>query len=134
MPLTDLTTAARAAQRPWAALPVRQRLIPIRALRRLIVAGCDRLIALLADELGKPAVETLGGELLPVADGLAWLERRAASILAPRSVPRADRPLTLWGQADTVHRRPRGVVGVIGTWNYPLYLNAGQIAQALVAG
>src|SRR5205814_286741 len=35
---------------------------------------------------------------------------------------------------DVVHRRPWGVVGVIGTWNYPLYLNAGQVAQALVAG
>ncbi|MGL4555008.1 MAG: aldehyde dehydrogenase family protein [Gemmataceae bacterium] len=134
MPLPELTAAARAAQRPWADLTVSQRLKPIRALRRLIVAGCDRLLAVLADELGKPAAEALGGELLPTADGLAWLERRAAAVLAPRRVPSADRPITLWGQADTVHRRPRGVVGVIGTWNYPLYLNAGQIAQALAAG
>src|SRR5262249_22046278 len=35
---------------------------------------------------------------------------------------------------DAVHRRPWGVVGVIGTWNYPVYLNVVQVAQALVAG
>src|SRR5262249_47421999 len=44
------------------------------------------------------------------------------------------RPTWLWGQGDTVHRRPRGFVGVIGTWNYPLYLNGVQIVQALTAG
>jgi acyl-CoA reductase-like NAD-dependent aldehyde dehydrogenase len=33
-----------------------------------------------------------------------------------------------------IHHRPWGVVGIIGTWNYPIYLNVGQIAQALVAG
>ena len=44
------------------------------------------------------------------------------------------RPLWLFGQRDTIHRRPHGVVGIIGTWNYPLFLNGGQIAQALTAG
>src|SRR5205085_1951791 len=65
---------------------------------------------------------------------LKFLGRRAARVLAPRSVPRRLRPAWLFGCSDIVHRRPWGVVGVIGTWNYPLYLNAGQVAQALVAG
>src|SRR5262249_41549737 len=52
----------------------------------------------------------------------------------PRRVPGRLRPLWMFGQSDTVHRRPRGVVGIIGTWNYPLFLNAGQIVHALVAG
>src|SRR5439155_13487648 len=30
--------------------------------------------------------------------------------------------------------RPHGVVAVIGTWNYPLFLNGVQIVQALTAG
>ncbi|MBV8317989.1 MAG: aldehyde dehydrogenase family protein, partial [Planctomycetaceae bacterium] len=30
--------------------------------------------------------------------------------------------------------RPVGVVGMIGTWNYPVFLNAPAIAQALAAG
>src|SRR5262249_19581292 len=48
--------------------------------------------------------------------------------------PRRLRPLWLFGERDTVYRRPRGVVGIIGTWNYPLFLNGTQMVQALVAG
>ena len=29
---------------------------------------------------------------------------------------------------------PYGVIGMLGTWNYPLFLNAPPIAQALAAG
>lgn len=134
MSLSETITTARQAQRFWAYLPIRQRLAAIRTLRHRLVRDCDRLLSILTDELGKPATEALGGELLPVADHLAWLERRAAPLLAPKRLSSADRPVALWGQSDTVHRRPRGIVGIIGTWNYPLYLNAGQIAQALVAG
>jgi len=125
---------ARLAQAAWASLPVTQRLRPIRALRQRLVEECDRLLSVLREELHKTTLEALGGDLLTTADALAWLERRAASILRPRTIPWSDRPIALWGQRDTVYRRPRGVVGIIGTWNYPLFLNAVQICHALVAG
>src|SRR5213079_2150040 len=63
-----------------------------------------------------------------------YLEQDARRLLKPRRVRGKFRPTWLFGSRDAVHRRPWGVVGVIGTWNYPLYLNAGQLAQALVAG
>jgi len=40
----------------------------------------------------------------------------------------------LFLQKSKVHRKARGIVGIIGTWNYPLFLNGVQIIQALVAG
>ncbi|MBY0228314.1 MAG: aldehyde dehydrogenase family protein, partial [Gemmataceae bacterium] len=123
---------ARAAQVPWSALSVLQRLAPVRRLRQVIAARAEELVSLLAEEPGKPANEVLGGELLPACDALAWLEKRAAALLAPRRV--RDTPLWLSGQSDTVHRAARGVVGIIGTWNYPLFLNGVQVAQALAAG
>ena len=55
-------------------------------------------------------------------------------MLAPRTIGSRLRPTWLMGCRDAVHRRPWGVVGIIGTWNYPIYLNAVQAAQALVAG
>ncbi len=125
---------ARAAQRAWTGLSVRQRLLPVRALRHLLVSACDNLCAAVAKDVGKPPEEALGGEVLPLADACKFLEKQAGALLAPRRVPRSQRPLWLWGQSDTVHRRPRGIVAVIGTWNYPLFLNGVQLAQALVAG
>src|SRR5207302_6832547 len=62
------------------------------------------------------------------------LEREAPRLLRPHAVPGRLRPLWLFGQGDVVHRRPRGVVGLIGTWNYPVFLNGVALAQALTAG
>ncbi len=87
-----------------------------------------------AAQLGKFPEETIGGDLLPLADACLFLEREADHLLRPRRVPTAQRPLWLWGQSDRVHRRPRGVVGAIGTWNYPYLLNGVPIVQALTAG
>src|SRR5262245_41392336 len=133
----DLAAAAaqaRAAQRGWAEQLVRHRLRPVTALRRLLVRDADRLAQVIADEVGKTATEALAGEVLPTADALYFLEREAASLLRPRRVPGRSRPWWLVGQSDVVWRRARGVVGIIGTWNYPLFLNGVQIAQTLVAG
>src|SRR5262245_53797754 len=129
-----LVERARAGQPAWAQVPLRARLERVRAFRRLLVARCDALCAAVARDLGKPPEEVLGGEVLPLADACAFLERQAHSLLRPRRVPRGQRPLWLWGQRDTVHRRPRGVIAIIGTWNYPLFLNGGQVVQALTAG
>jgi acyl-CoA reductase-like NAD-dependent aldehyde dehydrogenase len=131
---TDLTAAARAAQPAWAALPLDKRLAHVRALRHLLASSADRVLAVLAEEVGKSAGEALGGEIVPTADAFAWVEKHAARILHPRYVTSGDRPIWLMGQDDAVYRRPRGVVGIIGTWNYPLFLNGVQIVQALVAG
>ncbi|MBA4065807.1 MAG: aldehyde dehydrogenase [Isosphaera sp.] len=126
--------AARSAQPRWAALPVRDRLRPARALRRLLVSRADAITAAVRADVGRPPDEVLATDLLPTAAALKYLEREAARVLAPRRVSGRLRPTWLMGCRDIVHRRPWGVVGVIGTWNYPVYLNAGQAAQALVAG
>lgn len=132
--VAEQITRARAAQAEWSSMPVGDRLQPVRTLRRLLVDRCDRICQAVADDLGKSTQETIGGDLLPWADACLFLERQANRLLKPRKVPRSQRPLWLMGQHDVVHRRPRGVVGVIGTWNYPLFLNGVQLVQALTAG
>src|SRR5205823_4322801 len=102
--------------------------------RRLLVEKCDSLCASTANDIGKPVQETIGAEILPLAEACRFLERQAGRLLKPRRVPISQRPLWLWGQSDVVTRRPRGLVGIIGTWNYPLLLNGVQILQALTAG
>jgi acyl-CoA reductase-like NAD-dependent aldehyde dehydrogenase len=125
---------ARRAQEAWAGEGVRRRLGPVRALRHLLVSEVDVLCRAVAQDVGKSAEEVVGGEVLPLAEACRFLEREAERVLRPRRVARGLRPLWLFGQRDTVHRRPRGLVGVIGTWNYPVFLNGVQLAQALTAG
>jgi acyl-CoA reductase-like NAD-dependent aldehyde dehydrogenase len=132
--LNDCLVRARRAQEAWSRLPIRRRLPLVRSFRHLLVEQCDALCAAVARDLDKPTHETLACEVLPLADACRFLERRAAHLLRPRRVSPRWRPLWLWGQSDSVLRRPRGVVAIIGTWNYPLYLNGTQIVHALTAG
>jgi len=133
-PFAAEVAAARLAHQSWSRLAVRERLRPIRRLRSLLVERTDDLITAVQADIDRPAVEVIGSELLPTAAALKFLEGEATRLLAPRRIGRRLRPIWLMGSRDTVHRRPWGVVGIIGTWNYPLFLNAVQTAQALVAG
>src|SRR5439155_12406193 len=126
--------ACRRAQQDWSRRPVRERLRPVRAFRHLLVEACDELGDAVQGEVGRSPDEVLGGDVLPLADACRFLEREAGRLLRPRKVRLRSRPLWLFGQRDTVHRRPHGVVAIIGTWNYPLFLNGVQIVQALAAG
>jgi acyl-CoA reductase-like NAD-dependent aldehyde dehydrogenase len=107
----------------------------VRTLRHLLAdEDWESLAAAATDDVGKTLAETLAAEILPLAAACRFLERNAELLLRPRRIPGRERPLWLWGQSDTVYRRPRGIVGIIGTWNYPLLLNGVQLVQALVAG
>jgi acyl-CoA reductase-like NAD-dependent aldehyde dehydrogenase len=128
----DEARAARAAGRDWAETPLRERLKPVRRLRDLLVDAADELTAAVEADVARPPAEVLGSDVLPLAAAARFLERSAGRVLAPR--PTARPPLWLLGQSDVVHRRPWGVVGIIGTWNYPLYLNGVQLLHALTAG
>ena len=133
-PFTAEVAAARRAQAAWAARTVPDRLRHIRNLRALLVERMDDIGEAIRADIARPAVEIAGTEVLPTAAALKFLEKRAARILAPRRVSWWDQPTWLMGNRDAVHHRPWGVVGIIGTWNYPIFLNVGQMAQALVAG
>jgi len=133
-PFATELTSARRAQESWSRIPVRDRLKHIRNLRALIVERTDIICDAIHADIARPPVEVIGTELLPTTAALKFLEKRAARILAPKRVSWWDQPTWLFGCRDAIHHRPWGVVGIIGTWNYPIYLNVGQIAQALVAG
>jgi acyl-CoA reductase-like NAD-dependent aldehyde dehydrogenase len=134
IPFAAEARACRVAQAAWSRLPVAERLRPVRRLRRLFVDEADGLCDAVTRDVNRPAGEVLITDVLPTADAFRFLERSAKSILRPKAVSVFSRPLWLWGERDAIHRRPHGVVGIIGTWNYPIYLNAIQIVQALTAG
>jgi acyl-CoA reductase-like NAD-dependent aldehyde dehydrogenase len=137
---SDLEIAAatarscREVQREWCERSFRERLVCVRSFRRLLVSEGDALCKAARTDLDKGVEEVLGGEVLPLADACKFLESHAANLLQPRRVGFWSRPLWLLRQRDTIFRRPRGVIGIIGTWNYPLLLNGVQIMQAVVAG
>ncbi len=132
--IRDAISIARHTQSAWSERPVRKRLHCLDSFQKLIIER-DRW---LAEAISIPQRvdfrETLSSELLPLASAVSWLRSHANAILAPRRLRMRDIPLWMGRVSASVYREPLGVVMVIGTWNYPLFLPGVQILQALAAG
>lgn len=128
-----LVDRARGAQPAWAdaAWPVRRRALD--RLRRIISRDAEAWANLIRDEIGKPAVEAMAGDVVPTLDALRWTVKNAGKALADERLGAAWQRWQMM-PAGRLQWRPYGVVGIIGTWNYPLFLNAAPIAQTLAAG
>lgn len=120
---------ARAAQRRWAAVPVRDR-------ARLLLRAHDLLLQRQSDVLDLIQLENgkaRGAAYEEVAD-VALLARHLGRT-APRHLAPERRPGLVPGLTSVrVVHDPVGVVGVVAPWNYPLSLTLGDVLPALAAG
>jgi len=88
-------------------------------------------MAIAADFGQRPAEETDLLEIFPALSAIRHARRHGRRWMKPRRRP-AD---LLFLPAHTELRpQPRGVVGIIVPWNYPLFLAIGPLVDALVAG
>ncbi len=126
--------AVRQGQRAWSHLRIAQRLGVLRRFRNLLATEGSSLAKLVSPHLTRTLPDTLTAEVLPLAEAVRYLERRAPTLLRPLRVNKADRPAWLRGVELEVQRDPWGVVLVIGPANYPLFLPGVQTVQALAAG
>jgi acyl-CoA reductase-like NAD-dependent aldehyde dehydrogenase len=123
---------ARAAQPAWAALPVADRVEALRPVADRVLAQAESIAACVHDEVGKPDVEALLGEVLPTADVVAYWSKVVGDLLEPTEIELDA--LSYPGKSGTLHREARGVVGVIMPWNFPVALPLRTIVPALLAG
>ena len=128
----DLVAAAgraRTAQVGWAALPLAERVRPLVRLAELVLKEKDRLVDVVQWETGKSRVHA-SIELLGLPAVTAHYASNAAGYLAEQRAPSGTPGLV----RTRVAHRPKGLVGVIAPWNYPLFLAVGDVIPALLAG
>ena len=108
----DADTTARAVEdaRPWDA-PAAERAAVLRRAANLYEENFGPIFAALAREAGKSLPDAVG-ELREAVDFLRYYA--AEGEVAPGA--------------------PRGIIGAISPWNFPLAIFSGQIAAALMAG
>ncbi len=121
---------ARDAQKSWCRMPTAERAERVLRFRDALVEHAEELVDLLARETGKPKPEALGHELFPLADLITWYAKHASRILAPREIPLH----LLKHRKSVLHYVPRGVIGIISPWNYPLVIPYGDAVAALISG
>lgn len=132
--LSKAIARARDVQGQWSRLPVESRLRPLKALRERLVRDTEHFVRVVRDENGKTELEALSQEILPVLDTAVFLEKNVARLLRKRRMSGATRQFYFRGKQNEVVVEPYGVIGILGTWNYPFVISMTQILFALTAG
>lgn len=120
---------ARRAQQRWAATPVEERTRFLLRLHDLVLKHQRELLDLIQLESGKARRHAFD-EVLDVAGVSRHYARKAPDYLGPKKHLGAIPGLT----SSTELRHPKGVVGVVAPWNYPLSMSITDALPALVAG
>ena len=123
--------AARSALPAWRDLGYEGRGKALLRLRDKLRDDHRGIAELLSRENGKPLPDALT-EVLSACEFLAYYAKHAGDFLKDRPI---QVPNPILRNAKTfLAYQPKGVVGVITPWNYPLLLSMSSIAAALAAG
>ncbi len=117
---------ARAAQPGWAATPYEQRAAILRKAARALEDNQEELVTWIARETGGIPAKA-GFEIHMVTE---ILYRSAAMCTEPQGLVLPSDP----GRISLARRLPRGVIGIISPFNFPLILSTRAAAPALATG
>ncbi len=109
-----------------------ERLQALGTLERAVIARQEDIVTAVSHDFGgRAAEETLGLELFPLLSEIRCARRNLRRWSAPR---RAGVAWPFWPARGRVLYQPLGVVGIVSSWNYPVFLNLAPLAAALAAG
>ena len=109
-----------------------QRLDNLLKLEKILVDNQDAIAEAIRIDFGNRAVEESKLlELFLSIDGIRYCRKKLKKWMKPQR-----RGVSIWfaGANNKILAQPKGVVGVVVPWNYPLFLAAGPLASALAAG
>jgi len=121
-----LVARSSAAQKAWAATPIRERIALVRKGVAKIGEMNDEIVPELAWQMGRPA--RYGGEFSGVNERASYMADIAVDALADVEISDDDE------FRRYIKRVPHGVVLVVAPWNYPYMTAINTVAPALIAG
>ena len=101
-------------------------------LEQMLVNNQDAITDAISRDFGnRAAQESKLLELFLSVDGFRYCRKRLRKWMKPQS-----REVSVWfaGARNRVIAQPKGVVGIVAPWNYPLFLVMGPLASAMAAG
>lgn len=123
----ETVAAAREAFKNWKSLPLEKRISHVKRFAEVLAKRSERIARFVAIETGKPFEEALAEvSLLPnkilvsIEDGLQRVQSQNVD-LGPQG-------------KGSIHFRPKGVMLVVGPFNFPVHLSHGHIVPALLTG
>jgi aldehyde dehydrogenase (NAD+) len=111
--------------------PLAWRKAQLDALLRLLTEQEERLVAAVVSDHRRTHAEAWLGDVLAVRGEIKHVQRNLHKWMRPvrAAVPATLKPGRAWSEFE-----PRGVVLVIGPWNYPIHLLLVPLVDAIAAG
>ncbi|GAA5822468.1 hypothetical protein JCM10212_000551 [Sporobolomyces blumeae] len=111
--------------------PVEWRKHQIKQLGFLVQDNEDAFVKALESDFGRPPFETIVAELNPVKAEINEVYDHVDKWAKPKRVS----TVAMWKMSKpTVYHEPKGVVLILGTWNYPITLLLVPLLGAIAAG
>ena len=123
--------ASRAAARSWRALPHKERIAALKRAAERMLDQRHEILQLVKREAGKLDVDAMFSEALGPLDAVGGWAR-----VTKRAMRRKVRlnPLSFPNKRARIDMVPRGVVGIIAPWNYPVAGLYRSLIPALMTG
>lgn len=122
----------RAAQENWQRTSFAERARLFYKLRDLLLDQGEDLADILTAETGRPRAEVYGNELFYLCNAIGVWAKKGAGYLRAENI-RPHFPLLKFKKVVSTYA-PRGVIGIISPWNFPLTMTLGEALPALMAG
>ena len=131
--IAAVVETARKAQPEWERLGFAERARLMKQMGKRMLERRAEILEIMREEAGKLGIEGLMSEALGPLDFVKGWIKLAKPVLTKREklgIPKLAFP----GKSAYIERVPRGVVGIITPWNYPLGVFFKPVMPALLSG
>jgi coniferyl-aldehyde dehydrogenase len=109
-----------------------ERIANLKKLDRLLVDNASAIAEAITADFGHRAFEeTMAAEVFTSVDGIRDVTKRLKKWMAPQ---KRDVSIVFATGKNRVIPMPKGVVGIVAPWNYPLFLTISPLTSVLAAG
>jgi len=109
-----------------------KRIETLQKLETLIHENTEKIVDAICSDFGhRSPMETTFLEIFPVLSGIRFTIRHLKKWMRPE---KREVPLIFLTGKNRVIPQPKGIVGIVVPWNYPLFLMMSPLTSALAAG
>ncbi len=101
-------------------------------VEKILVANSDAIADAICEDFGhRSAEETKMLEIFNTVDGIRYARKRVGKWMRPQ---KRHVGIAFAGGKNRLIPQPKGVIGIVTPWNYPLFLALSPLTSALAAG
>jgi coniferyl-aldehyde dehydrogenase len=109
-----------------------ERIASLKAVERVLVENADAIADAINEDFGhRCAEESLMLELFTCVDGIRTTVKKVKTWMKPQ---RRHVSILFATASNRVIPMPKGIVGIVAPWNYPLFLTVSPLTSILAAG